>query len=118
MLITYKRGFMYQVIKTFLKLILCLYVHVFYVLFDCNFFYCNHKFFNSFFRHSTVVDTECKMLHCRKGHSLSRYCEQIMHETNTVYREITHPCFIFVPLALVVRKFNTGQLFCLKLSLY
>lgn len=38
MLITYKRGFMYQVIKTFLKLILCLYVHVYYVLFDCNFF--------------------------------------------------------------------------------
>lgn len=38
MLITYKRGFMYQVIKTFLKLILCLYEHVYYVLFDCNFF--------------------------------------------------------------------------------
>lgn len=44
MLITYKRGFMYQVIKTFLKLILCLYVHVFYVLFDCNFFIVNINF--------------------------------------------------------------------------
>lgn len=79
----------YQYLKLFKTDDMILYVHVYYVLFDSNFLIVKKlKFFNSFFRHSIVIDTECKMLHCRKGHSLSRYCKQIMLKTNNIYRKI------------------------------